>query len=301
MLTKQNAKIGIIGLGLIGGSLAKVLAENNFNIIGIARSDSTFQKAKELEIFYNVSQDIKCINDCDVIFVATPINSTQVVFENLSNTVKKPCIITDVASIKGEIEDLAVKIFDQELITFIGGHPMAGTEFKGIDNAFSELFDSCKWVLCPTNPLKSTQLKFLGSIISDTGANIIYSNPYTHDLAVAMISHLPLLISMSIVETVNSQEDLILKELAFYLAASGFRDTTRLAAGNPELSYEMIKFNEKNVLKAMNIFKNSLSKLIDHLSLPKEEPINKFEEIAKIRKSLYSQFGSNIFAGLSGE
>lgn len=300
MPNREDITVGIVGLGLIGGSIARALAEHHYPIIGIAHSNSTMEKAEKLEIFIKVSQNIVELNYCNVIFVATPINCMSITFQKLNGIIKVPCIVSDVASIKGEIVDSAQKIFDPERITFIGGHPMAGTELKGIDNSYSELFNACRWVLCPTDPRKSTQMELLSSIIQDTGATVIYANAQVHDKAAALISHMPLLVSMGLVEAANCQEDLILKELAFYLAAGGFRDTTRIAASNPELAYDMLKYNQHNVLKMLETFEQSLHNLKELLNSDKEDVIHKFEEIAGYRKQLYSEFGNNIFKGLSG-
>ncbi|MEW5820821.1 MAG: prephenate dehydrogenase/arogenate dehydrogenase family protein [Cyanobacteriota bacterium] len=300
MLPKNNLKIGIIGLGLIGGSLAKVLIQKGYSVTGIAHSDSTFNKAERLNIFSKVSRSTEDLNGCDIIFVATPINTINITFQKLNSSINRPCIITDVASIKGEILDLARKIFINDQISFIAGHPMAGTEYKGIDNSFAELFQGARWVLCPDNPNKNKQVCILSDIIEDTGALVTYANPYTHDMAVALISHMPLLVSMGLIESVSSQEDIILKELALYLAASGYRDTTRIAGGNPELSYDMLKYNQKNVLKAINLFETNLNNLKNILNKTPEETLEKFEEISKLRQSIYSESGKNIFKGLSG-
>lgn len=300
MQDNESLRIGIVGLGLIGGSLAKVLFEHGYSIYGIAFSDNTLNKARELNIFQEVSQNYSILDGCDIIFVATPINTIKDTFEKISQNVFKPCIVSDAASIKGDIVELAIKIFDPEIITFIAGHPMAGTEFKGIDNAYSELFDGCRWVLCPINPSKKNALKLLTDVIEKTGSTIVFANPYIHDMAVALISHMPLLVSMGLVETIDSQEDFVLKELAFYLAASGFRDTTRIAGGNPELSYDMLKYNNKNVLKALDLFIDSLNKLRETINQDEEETLQKFSEISNLRKNLYSQYGKNVFSGLSG-
>jgi arogenate dehydrogenase (NADP+) len=300
MLSKKEIKIGIIGLGLIGGSLAKVLANSGYPVYGVAHSDNTLKKATELEIFHEVSQQIEILEGCSVIFIATPINTIDLIFKKLAGTLKSPCIVTDVASIKAEIVQLAEKTFDPDRICFIAGHPMAGTEDKGTDAAFPDLFKGARWVLCPADNKRKAQINLLSDIISDTGAIVVYCNPQIHDLAVALISHMPLMVSMGLIESVNSQEDFVLKENAFYLAASGYRDTTRIAGGNARLTFDMLNYNKKNVLKALDIFEKSLKNLRETLDKPEEDQLEKYEEISDIRKGLYSDSGNNIFRGLSG-
>lgn len=300
MQERRTKKIGLVGLGLIGGSIAKRLAQTDYSLVAIAHSDETFQKAESLKIFSTVSKDLEAVNGCDIIFVATPIHSINIIFQKLKAVITQPCIVTDVASIKGEIASLAEKTFDDDIITFIPGHPMAGTEFRGIDNAFPDLFEGARWVLCPTNPQKQKHLITLSRLIQALGANTVFSNPQQHDMAVALISHMPLLASMSVFDSVNSMNDLCLKEICYYLAASGFRDTTRIAGTNPELSYDMIKFNQENVLKAVEMLESSLNRLKEVLNGPQEEAMDVLEEIAQARRSLYSEFGQNVFKGLSG-
>lgn len=301
MLNKSELSIGIVGLGLIGGSLAKVLAPKGYKLVAIAHSDATREKAKELGIFEKVSQKLEDLNGCSIIIVATPINTINMIFQQLNAIISRPCIVTDAASIKGEITDFGLKTFTNEMITFLPGHPMAGTENKGIDSAFPELYEEARWVICPLDPQKRTQINLLTEVIQDTGAKIVYANPYMHDLAAALISHMPLLVSMGLVEAIESQEDMVLQELSYFLAASGYRDTTRVAGGNPELSYDMLKYNEANVMKALDMFEEGIKTLKAKLQGPKEEAFEKFEEIAQVRKNLYDQNGKNIYRGLSGQ
>lgn len=299
-MLNSNIKVGIIGLGLIGGSLAKILAQKNYSLVGVSRSDSTINKARELNIFDKVSDKVDDVNGCDVIFVCTPINMMGEMFRKLNEVMTNTCIISDVASIKADIADLGNDKFTSEFITFIPGHPMAGTEKQGIDYAFPTLFNQAKWVICPIDPSKKKEIGLLSQIIKDSGANIIYCNPHIHDLSVALISHMPLLISMSLVDSVDSLEDFILKENAFYLAASGFRDTTRIAGGNPELTHDMLNLNKKNVLKALEMFECSLAKLKKTLNNDKQEAMDTYSELSEVRQKLYSELGSNVFKGLSG-
>jgi arogenate dehydrogenase (NADP+) len=300
MQSKNNMKIGIIGLGLIGGSLAKVLAASGYRVFGVAHSDATLTKALELDIFEKVTQSIESLNGCSIIFVAVPINKIEIIFRQIEDSIKSPCIVTDVASIKADVTALADKVFDPARICFIPGHPMAGTEHKGIDASFVELFKGARWVICPRDPKRKAQLDLLTSVIQETGAHIVFCNPETHDMAVALISHMPLLVSMGLIETINVEEDIVLKENAYFLAASGFRDSTRIAGGNAELSYDMLMYNKENVIKALEIYQNSLAQLKELLNKDKETIISKFEEISEIRQKLYSETGANIFRGLFG-
>ncbi|MCK7515963.1 MAG: prephenate dehydrogenase/arogenate dehydrogenase family protein [Desulfobacterales bacterium] len=122
---------------------------------------------------------------------------------------------------------------------FIGGHPMAGTEFKGIEKFEDNLFEGAKWVLTPKWS-QNKDVEKLEELINLMGQKTIISDPYEHDKAVTLVSHLPLLASLALFGTVDNYQNENIKELAFNLAASGFRDTTRLASSNPELSKDIL-------------------------------------------------------------
>lgn len=144
---------------------------------------------------------------------------------------------------------------NSEPINFIGGHPMAGTEHKGLDASFETLFNGAKWVLTPSKWCSDTQI--LEKIITELGAVTVIADPAEHDRAVALISHMPLLLSQALLEFVQNHSD---SKLALELAASGFKSMTRLAHTNPELAKDMLSGNKKNVLIAINEFIEELSK-----------------------------------------
>ena len=136
-------KIGIVSLGLIGGSLFKCLARTNHELYAVTTNKETFEKARKYSSF--VSTELSSLKDCEIVFVASPINKTVEMLDALENVVNKDCIVLDCASVK----EFVMK--KERPYKFIGSHPMAGTQFSGFDAAFKELFEGAKWVLTPKN------------------------------------------------------------------------------------------------------------------------------------------------------
>lgn len=285
--------IAVIGLGLIGGSILKKLQNTGYNLIGVSRSQKTIDKATEEGLISTGSTDISVIKDADIVFICTPINKTIPILIEVAKIAKKDAIITDVASLKGLIMDFVNTSHDP--IRFIGGHPMAGTEQSGIDASFPELFKGAKWVLTPSNWTTEDDIKTLETVINQLEARTVLAEPQQHDKAVALISHMPLFISQSIYSLVKNYPDRDTGELAMQLAASGFRDMTRLAATNPELASDMLIENRTNVLNTVRELVKEASLLEKQLAENEEKFTENCEDIASSRKNMYSPDGRNIY------
>ncbi len=268
-------KIGIISLGLIGGSLFKNLTKTNNQILAVTRNKETIQKAKEYSPF--VSDNLKTLSNCEIIFVASPINKVLEILDELEKIVSKDCIVLDCASVKKFVME------KERPYKFIGSHPMAGTEFSGFDNSFGELFQAAKWVLTPSSNIEKNDIEKVKHIISQTGASVIITNANEHDYAAALISHMPLLISQALCLAACDNE------LAMKLASSGFRDMTRLAVSNLEMAKDMAIYNSENINKTIEKLNNS----INFLKNTKDFKI--FADIKNIRSNMYSSEGKNIF------
>jgi len=286
MLEKNKKTIAVIGLGLIGGSLLKSLKGKGYYLIGVSRSEETLNKAKNIGIADEYSLDVGTVKNADIVFICAPINKIISIIDEVSRVVNSDCIITDVASIKGFIVE-HVNNFSSP-VKFIGGHPMAGTENKGVGHAVSDLFKDAKWVLTPSKWSNADNIEVVKKIIGLTGAKVVLADPHEHDRAVAMISHMPLLLSEALIGFLSNYENKNISELAFSLAASGFRDTTRLAATNPELAKDMLLANKANVKEALNEFKNYLIQVEENLDTDEEKLENFIKNAASTRSSMYS-------------
>lgn len=268
-------KIGIIALGLIGGSILKSLSDKDLEITVISQNKETLEKAKKCS--KSVSSDINEVKNCDVIFVCTPINKTLETLDKLENVLSNDCIVTDVSSVKEFVME------KKRPYRFIGSHPMAGTEFSGFDASFKELFVGAKWVLTPDKDTKKEDIETLEKIIKLTGAKTIISEAKGHDLAVALISHMPMLLSQAIFKTATNSE------LALKLASSGFMDTTRLAMTNTTMAQDMMDYNKDNILEALDLLTNSIN------LLQSDNYLETISEIKSSRERMYSKEGKNLY------
>lgn len=251
-------KIGVIGLGLIGGSIFKALREK-YNVIGVS---SSVQEE-------NVSKDYYTLKDCDIIFVCSPMSETLEVLDKLEGILNPNTIVTDVCSLK---EFVSKKQYSYK---FIPSHPMAGTENSGWDNSFAELFNGAKWAITPLNNEITEDIDVLETIIKELGATPIITDAEEHDKAVALISHMPMLIAQALCKNIQDNK------LAQLLAATGFRDTTRLALSNTQMATDMINMNDKNIKYSVELLNQSVKDLLA------ENYTSKIDEIKAFRKNLY--------------
>ena len=211
-------KIGIIGLGLIGGSLFKDLTKK-YDVIAVSQSQNGDKIFKSYEV----------LKDRDLIFVCTPMNKTIAVLDELENYLSPDTVVTDVCSLKKFVSE------KQRPYKFIPSHPMAGTEHKGFENSFEGLFKNAKWVIT------GEKNDLLLEIIDFVDATPIFTTAEKHDEAVAMISHMPMVIAQGLMLAAKENP------LALEIASSGFRDMTRLAMSNEEMANDMVTMNHKNI------------------------------------------------------
>ena len=249
--------IGIVGLGLIGGSIGLKLQSLNHTVYGVTNNDLNEKKAKERKLANIISQNYKILENCSIIILALPIKNLINPSKNLIEAIPTKAILTDVGSVKVPIIKTWEKIHD----LFIGSHPMAGTEKKGVNAGKIELFDNSKWVITPTNQTDQNSLQTLSKLFKDMGCDIYLENPDIHDQAVANISHLPIYLASCLIETAYCQNNEDLLNLSRKLAATGFADTTRVGAGNPSLGVDLAENNTINILNSIKNFKKNISEI----------------------------------------
>lgn len=220
-------KIGVIGLGLIGGSIFKDLKSFGYDVIAVSQS----------QCGENIYKNYDVLKECEIVFVCSAMNKTLEVLDKLENILPPETIVTDVCSIKTFVCQ------KKRPYNFIPSHPMAGTEHKGFENSFEGMFKGAKWVI---TPFENQQIpdNFL-NLIKQFGAEPVITTPQKHDEAVALISHMPMLISQAIFKTAQDND------FALHIASSGFRDMTRLAMSNPEMANDMITINSQNIENAI--------------------------------------------------
>jgi prephenate dehydrogenase len=245
---KLFAKVGIIGTGLIGGSLAAALKKArlcNF-IIGVARHKETLDYAIHHGLIDAGSQDISIVSDADLLILAAPPEAIKRLSVPLSKIVKAGCVVTDVASLKGEIVNLLEKIFPH----YMGSHPLAGLEKRGIKNSSPNIFRGALCILTPTPRTSPFARKKIEILWRRLGAKTAAMNPGEHDKVVSLVSHLPHAVAFSLAGAIPAR--------FLNFAAGGLKDTTRIAASDPELWGEIMLGNRKELLRGIACFTRSL-------------------------------------------
>ena len=250
-------RIGVVGLGLIGGSIFKNLLEGKkYDVVGISRSVHEF----------NVTKDYNNLKGCNVVFVCTPMNVTLDVLDKLEEYLDEKTIVTDVCSLKEFVSKKSYKY------KFIPSHPMAGTEHQGWEYAFPDLFGGATWAVTPKDDTDMKDFEVLKTVIEELGAKTILTTPKEHDRAVALISHAPMVIAQALCKNIENNQ------LAQTLASSGFRDTTRLAMSNVEMANDMVVMNRENIKDVVSMLNGNVEKMFNSDYKHEAEKIKKFRE-----------------------
>jgi len=270
--------IGIVGLGLIGGSLGLKLQSLNHTIYGIANNEFNEKKAKEKRLANFVSCDLSLLKECKLIILALPIKDLIRPSQELVASIPRDTIITDVGSVKEPI----VKTWENLHPLFIGSHPMAGTDRKGVESGFEGLFKNAKWIITPTQNSNLDAIKTLSGLIKSMDCEIFQASAKEHDEAVSLISHLPIFLASALIETVHTKNNQSLLDLTQKLAATGFADTSRVGGGNAQLGLDLAINNQINVLNAIDNFKNKLNTLESLIKRKNWELLSKKLSEAKV-------------------
>lgn len=286
--------ISIIGLGLIGGSLAKAFrkTDENIKIYAVDSCSTALSLAEEEGVinkgFCNCSSEIF---NSDIIFVCTPISKTLQFVDLLTDNIKTNCILTDVASTKGEIFNYIENMENPPI--FIGGHPMAGTEKSGYSNSFGHLFENAYYVLTPTKSSTDAAVDTLTSLLRNIGALPIIVSAKEHDIVTGCISHVPHIIASALVTLAKNNENS--DGLIKLLAAGGFKDITRIASSNPAMWEDIILSNRYIVVELLNNYKIIIDNLIENIKGINHNEIFEFFDDAKIFRDSFSTTAVGLF------
>lgn len=281
---KNIRNISIIGLGLIGGSLAISLkgAKKEIVITGFDRDPESVSIALYRKIIDTAATDYEtAVSDADLVIIATPVRLIADVASRIKKHLKPDTIVTDVGSAKLNIVQKISKILPANII-FIGGHPMAGSENDGVLSAKPDLFLNTYYILTPTDSTKSDALLTLHNLFTKIGAKVITVSPTEHDKIVSLISHLPHVLSTNLVELVDSKQRTI-KNL-FKLCAGGFRDMTRIAASNPKMWVDISLENKEELINSINDYIELLNRFKNSLINNDEEYIRSHYDSVKLAR-----------------
>lgn len=272
-------QIGFIGLGLIGGSLAKCIKKYQLakKIIAFDIDEENLMLAYSDGTIDDFTAQIEKFKDCDLIFLCCPIHININYYKKLINIVKPECIITDVASTKKAMID-AVKKLNMP-IPFIGGHPMAGSEKSGYLASKPHLFENVYYILTPMIGINESQMKQIYDLIKASKALPLIIEPEEHDRITATISHVPHVIAASLVNMVKEADSS--EGYMHTLAAGGFRDITRIASSSPIMWQQICLTNQQNIVKTLKRFKSNLEHVIDIIDKGNDNAIYSFFEDAR--------------------
>ena len=276
-------KIGIVGLGLIGGSLGLDFRAQGFSVVGISRQPATCIRATERGAVEQASVDFSLLSEAEIIFLCTPIAVIMPTLKSCIPYLKSDTLVTDVGSVKASIVQECSLLWPN----FLGGHPMAGTADQGIEAAQFGLFKNAPYVLTPTKQTKPQDLAQMAELVNALGATLYQCDPQSHDQAVAWISHLPVMISASLISACQGESDPAIFHLAQRLASSGFRDTSRVGGGNPELGIMMAQYNRPALLRSLMAYRQQLDQMIDLIDQEKWPALNEQLQATKRDRELF--------------
>lgn len=254
-------KLAIIGVGLMGGSLAMVLKQKGEvgEVVGMGRGLENLEKAMSLGIVDSYTQDLeKGVKGADVVVVATPVCSIAKVISKVQAHMKDGAIITDVGSVKGEIVREVEKILDGRL-HFVGGHPIAGTEQSGAQAAFPSLYKGSRCIITPSDRTDEKALDRIKEMWQLAEAEVIVMDVDGHDKILAAISHLPHLVAYALVNTVDGIKDFNGSILKY--SAGGFKDFTRIASSSPEMWRDICVMNRSAIIDMTDRYMAELGKI----------------------------------------
>lgn len=287
--------MAIVGVGLIGGSLALALKKlpEISKVIGVGRNRESIDRALALDVIDEGYVDIaQGVREADLVWVAVPVGSIVDVIEQAIPHLLPGAVITDMGSTKASIVRRVEDILPSHLY-FIGGHPIAGSEKQGVEAASPDLFRGSVYLLTPTERTNTEAFQVVHSLVTQIGAHVLAIDPEKHDEAMATISHLPHLVSAVLVnlagERIKEGENIL------RLAGGSFRDMTRIAASSPAIWLDIAIENRDAILRVINEFQDELQqvkRMIDRQD--RKELIEKLTLAREIRQSLPAIFPKDL-------
>ena len=254
-------KICIIGVGLIGGSLAQAMIRTKHakHVVGFGRDSQRLQTAQKSGVITDYTTDVKeAVNGANMVVIATPVGSFEAILKSIKPYVKASTIITDVGSTKSSVIKVAESVFGSLPSHFVPAHPIAGKEKSGFEASDGDLFVGRKVIITPTESSSAEAVEAVKSVWQATGATVDMMSAASHDELLAMTSHLPHMLAFSIMNYLISQHP-----SASLYAAGGFRDFSRIASGDPIMWRDICLNNNEAIVKHIKGYRDTLDNLID--------------------------------------
>ncbi|MBU1084001.1 MAG: prephenate dehydrogenase/arogenate dehydrogenase family protein [Candidatus Omnitrophota bacterium] len=255
-------KIVIIGMGFIGGSIGKALLAEDIaeEVIGVCRRQVSLDKAvKEKALTSGMVDDHqRAVLGAEIVIIATPVHTVKDILDRLADVINnKDVIVTDVGSTKKEIVTHAAKYKDK--FTFIGSHPMAGSEKTGVEHSSGDLFRGSVCIITPDDNTDKNKQGILNGLWTSIGAETVSISPDGHDRCLAFSSHLPHIAAYALAGILD-------ENISHKMFSTGFKDTTRIAASDPKIWSDIFASNRENVLKALKKYKGIISDIENSIS-----------------------------------
>lgn len=279
-------KVGIIGLGLIGGSLAKALKNRCGvkEIVATNRSIEALILAQNQGFIDRYDMDITdMFRGCDIIFICTPVDKIVAYAKKLMPYLDKNTIVTDVGSTKAAICQQIAAL--SPTFTFIGGHPMTGSERFRFQASKEHLFENAYYILTPAENIPHHQTQLLADIVEQIGAIPVTLDAHEHDSVVAAISHVPHIIASALVNTVQDMDSP--KGMMHLLAAGGFKDTTRIASSSPEMWESICLDNQQPILRVLEHLEQVIAQAKTNIQNAGRQSLHTFFDNARLYRDTF--------------
>ncbi|MFN9629338.1 MAG: prephenate/arogenate dehydrogenase [Cyanobacteriota bacterium] len=255
----RDRPVGLVGLGLIGGSLGLDLQAAGAEVRAWVHRPQTAERARERGLAGQVSTDPEVLQGCGLVVLALPLDQLLIPSPALVAALPREAVVTDVGSVKTPVLEVWAPLMPR----FLGGHPMAGTAQAGVEAGQRGLFQGRPWVLTPRADTEAGALEGVWQLAEAVGSQPVACAAEAHDRAVALISHLPVVVSAALIAAADrgasGEEE---RALVRTLASSGFADTSRVGGGNPQLGSLMCRWNREAVGSALEQYQRALGELM---------------------------------------
>ena len=272
-------KITIVGVGLIGGSLARALKEKNLakTVFGYGRDRSRLEEAKKHNIIDDYSTQIeKAVNHADIIVIATPVGTFRNIFNEVKPLIADDVIISDVGSTKTNIVDIAKEILGDKSQCFVPAHPIAGKEKSGFEASDGNLYIGKKVIITPIEDNSSESIQVIESMWKNVGAEVDFMSPQSHDDLLGMTSHLPHMLAFSLVNYLVDQNP-----SASIYAGGGFKDFSRIASGDAVMWRDICLQNKDKIITHLRGYQSTVEELIDAIDQEERDKLELLFATAK--------------------
>jgi prephenate dehydrogenase len=254
-------QLGLVGCGLMGGSFALALKRAGLvqRVVGFSPSQTTTARALKMGVIDQIATSASnSATGSDLVLIAVPVSATEASFQAIAQELSSNCLVMDVGSTKSDVLAAAKAALGKKLAQFVPAHPIAGKEVAGVEHADADLYTGCQVILTPTDFTENTQLQRATAVWLALGCKVRHMTATDHDAAFAAVSHLPHLLAFAFMNSISNQNQ---RSEFLDLAGPGFRDFTRIAAGDPKVWRDIFLANSAEVLAQSQNFRSSLEAL----------------------------------------